>query len=248
MSNLFSNLINKIKTKKLPNSLETLDEYAFSLEEIDNLREENAKKIKDLKEDKLGLKKDEDLLVAHEIVDEIVDISDNLEVINTDDSNDLDVVAEEFDDEIGEISISSLLEKKKNNLKNEKISEENEEQTSEIKDDEEEVKSFINLSSKNQDLVMKYWQDINNNDIDKDIINGKEILNHNYNINYGENASKFVHDIRKKYEVVICYLIGFNNEKNGIMDKTIFSDKVDNEWKYLENYVKILEKIRTFKK
>ena len=95
---------------------------------------------------------------------------------------------------------------------------------------------------------MNSWNEINLNEIDKDIINGKDILNHNYNITYGDNALKFVHDIRKKYEVVICYLIGFNNEKNGIMNKTIFSDKVDNEWKYLENYIKLLEKIRNFRK
>ena len=73
-------------------------------------------------------------------------------------------------------------------------------------------------------------------------------LNHNYNITYGENAAKFVHDIRKRYEVVICYLIGFNNEKKGIPNKTIFANKVDDEWKYLSNYIKLLEKIRSNRK
>ena len=98
------------------------------------------------------------------------------------------------------------------------------------------------------DIIIEKWSLINEGEIAKDIIEGKDIINHNYNIDYGENAARFVHNIRKKYEVVVCYLIGFNNEKNGIMNKTIFSDKIDNEWKYLENYIKLLEKIRNFKK
>ena len=61
MSNLFSNLVNKIKSKKTINNLERQDEYAFSLEEIDSLKIENDKKIKELKEDKLGIKKDDEL-------------------------------------------------------------------------------------------------------------------------------------------------------------------------------------------
>ena len=95
---------------------------------------------------------------------------------------------------------------------------------------------------------MNCWNKIDLQQIDKDIIEGKDLLNHNYNITYGENAAKFVHDIRKKYEVVICYLIGFNNEKKGIMNKTIFADRVDDEWKFLSNYIKLLEKIRSNRK
>ena len=95
---------------------------------------------------------------------------------------------------------------------------------------------------------MKSWEKLDLQQIDKDIIEGKDLLNHNYNITYGENAAKFVHDIRKRYEVVICYLIGFNNEKRGIDNKTIFSNKLDDEWKYLSNYIKLLEKIRSFRK
>ena len=29
-----------------------------------------------------------------------------------------------------------------------------------------------------------------------------------------------------------------------IENKTVFSDKIDNEWRYLNNYIKVLEKIR----
>ena len=91
---------------------------------------------------------------------------------------------------------------------------------------------------------MDKWKEININKIDKDIIDGKNLLKSNYTITYADEAAKFIHYIRKEYEVVICYLIGFNNEKQGIKNKTIFSSKMDNEWKYLSNYIKILEKIR----
>ena len=95
---------------------------------------------------------------------------------------------------------------------------------------------------------MDKWNEIKPNKIDKDIINGKDLLNHNYTITYADDAARFIHYIRKEYEVVICYLIGFNNEKQGIYDKTIFSSKIDDEWKHLNSYIKILEKIRNFKK
>ena len=95
---------------------------------------------------------------------------------------------------------------------------------------------------------MEKWNEIDIKEIDKDIMDGKEILNHNYTITYADEAEKFIHDIRKKYEIVVCYLIGFNNEKKGIFDKTIFSSKMDDEWKHLAQYIKILEKIRNFKK
>ena len=110
------------------------------------------------------------------------------------------------------------------------------------------VNSFVEINADNQKIVMENWNAIDIREIDKDIMDGKEILNHNYTITYADEAEKFIHDIRKKYEIVICYLIGFNNEKKGIFDKTIFSLKMDDEWKFLGQYIKILEKIRNFKK
>ena len=83
--------------------------------------------------------------------------------------------------------------------------------------------------------------------VTQDIISGKEILNHNYTITFADDATKYISTIRKKYEVVLCYLIGFNNEKKGIYEKTFFADKIENEWKYLNYYIKLLEKIRNFK-
>lgn len=112
---------------------------------------------------------------------------------------------------------------------------------------EQEKTSFIHLEEEYQELIMKKWSKIDFNEVDKDIISGKEILNHNYTITFADDATKYISTIRKKYEVVLCYLIGFNNEKKGIYEKTFFSDKIENEWKYLNYYIKLLEKIRNFK-
>ena len=108
----------------------------------------------------------------------------------------------------------------------------------------EEEPSYVNLTEGYQKLVMDKWKEIKTDKIDKDIKDGKNLLKSNYTIYYADEAAKFIHYIRKEYEVVICYLIGFNNEKQGIKNKTIFSSKIDNEWKYLSNYIRILEKIR----
>ena len=252
MSNLFSNLVNKIKSKKTINNLERQDEYAFSLEEIDSLKIENDKKIKELKEDKLGIKKDDEL--------NILSVYKKLDGNNNDDD---DVKEELKEDEIlGEENLEEdyvkRIEEELKKCENSALDKEVVEDTDEKENDQEandkkikeekEEDSYINLSHENQELIMNSWNSINNTEIDKDIIEGKDILSHNYNITYGDNAARFVHNIRKKYEIVICYLIGFNNEKNGIKNKTIFSDKMDNEWKYLGNYIKLLEKIRNFRK
>ena len=84
--------------------------------------------------------------------------------------------------------------------------------------------------------------------IDKYINKGKDILAHNYTITYGDDALKYIYMVRDEYNILIEYLIGFNNEKKGIYNKIIFSDRLDNEWRYLANYIKILEKIRSVKK
>ena len=150
------------------------------------------------------------------------------EKVNTDEV--LSKIETNIDNEVtGPIPIIDIKEPLKEDVKEEK---------------EEESPSFVNLSIDEQKLVMDKWKEININKIDKDIIDGKNLLKSNYTITYADEAAKFIHYIRKEYEVVICYLIGFNNEKQGIKNKTIFSSKIDNEWKYLSNYIKILEKIR----
>ena len=228
MSSIFSNLVNKFKTKKTLNNLEINDEYAFSLEELETMEEENHKKIKDLKKNVINLKEKDEI-----IINNVENSSINDEEVIEEKQEILD---EEVLTEIEEAQIEEYLEV---------INEEDEKDDEELEKDKD---SFVNLSKENQELIMNKWNLIDLNMVDKDILLGKDILNHNYNITYGDDAARFVHDIRKKYEVVICYLIGFNNEKKGIVNKTIFSDKMDNEWKFLENYIKVLEKIRSFRK
>lgn len=245
---MFSNLINKFKVNKTVNNIEKSDEYAFSLEEIDTMEEENHQKIKKLKKNIIGIKEHNEDIIANVTSDKELTLED----VDDEVSNDLDIVSEdkmllEDDEEL------TLEEKEKIDELLEEINSDDQEFSSaevceDEKKDSDNLNSYINLSKENQDLVMKSWNSINLQDIDRDILNGKDILNHNYNISYGEEASKFVFDIRKKYEIVICYLIGFNNEKSGIFNKTIFSSKMDDEWKYLESYVKLLEKIRNFRK
>lgn len=112
----------------------------------------------------------------------------------------------------------------------------------------ENVCSYINPSAESQHLVMERWKNIDIVRLDEDILKGKDILNHNYSITYGDDALAYIYRIRDEYDILIEYLIGFNNEKRGIMEKNIFSDRLDNEWRYLNNYIKVLEKIRKNKK
>ena len=113
--------------------------------------------------------------------------------------------------------------------------------------EESQKTSFLHLEKEYQEIIMKEWKEINEVEIEKDILEGKDLANHNYTITYADDTARFIHNIRKKYEIVICYLIGFNNEKKGISEKTYFSDNPDNEWKYLNYYIKLLEKIKNFK-
>lgn len=108
--------------------------------------------------------------------------------------------------------------------------------------------SYVNPTEDQQNMVMDRWKNIDITRLDEDILKGKDILNHNYSITYGDDSLAYIYRIRDEYDILIEYLIGFNNEKRGIMDKTIFSDRLDNEWRYLNNYIKVLEEIRKNKK
>ena len=217
----------KRKTKNNP----SISEYAFSTEELDELNKNNIEKIKELKKN---------------------------------------IITEEKEDILEELQDSILIEKKEpkekediitnDNIQDEKILQEkssNEDQTEETPKEEiitpeeqEPVQpkhSYINLTKEEQEIIMQKWEELDISSVDMDIINGKDLLNHNYTTSYTEDALKFIHEMRKKYEIVICYLIGFNNEKKGIEDKNYFSKKLEEEWKYLDHYIKLLEKIRNFK-
>ena len=237
--------INKIKikmTKKKPvNS--AISEYAFSVEEIEDINKQNKQKIQELKQDIFSKKKEKtttDKKNDNEVLSQIETKKDEIKAIDP-------VKLEEPIQEQSKQSTTEVIQEEiKEDIK-EDVKEEVGEEQQLVEEKGGPQNSFINLSREHQQLVMDKWNEIQSNKIDKDIIDGKDLLNHNYTITYADEAAKFIHNIRKDYEIVVCYLIGFNNEKQGIYDKTIFSDKIDNEWKYLSNYIKILEKIRNFR-
>lgn len=234
-------LITKIKNKiKNKNSSFLDEEYKFSLEEIEDLKEQNKKKLENLKQDKKERKKVNFTSVSKKLDGILENNNEEIPIKENNSSN------ESIEDDRKGESIKITEESKEEIIeKKDTITEETEQQEEQPAKEET---SYVNLNKKTQDIIMQKWNNIDLQQIDKDIIEGKDLLNHNYNITYGENAAKFVHDIRKRYEIVICYLIGFNNEKKGIPNKTIFANKVDDEWKYLSNYIKLLEKIRSNRK
>ena len=171
--------------------------------------------------------------------------------------NDLDELQKENTEKIQELKKEILDTKRKKQVLNEKELNEtilnkayNHEETKEEETPPEEQNkesSFINLEEEYQEIIMNKWNSIDMNEIDNDIIQGKDLLNHNYTITYTKDATKYIDLMRNKYEVIICYLIGFNNEKKGIYNKITFGDNPEDEWKYLNYYIKLLEKIRNFK-
>lgn len=204
--NIVQKLIHSIKNKITKHSkIDTsINEYAFSSEDLEELTKDNKEKLKELKKSTIHTKKQE-VLDEEKLNDSI--LSQEIEETNT------DIKTEEIKEEI----------------------------------QEKKEKSFINLEKEHQELIMKKWQEIDLTEIEKDILLAKDLLNHNYTITFADDATKFIHDIRQKYEVVLSYLIGFNNEKKGIYQKTFFGDNLDNEWIHLKHYIKVLEKIRNFK-
>ena len=256
---MVNKLISKIKNTMTKNkNLYPLEdnEFMFSTKEIEDLTEQNKQKLENLKKG-TEKKKTISFTAVSKKLNGILDETKE-EVSLTDDisSSDIPTIETAEEKKEPEEQLSSVPEdnKEEKEVLLESVKEVSLEEPIEEKVQKEqpitpeEKDSYINLSEKNQSIIMNCWNKIDLQQIDKDIIEGKDLLNHNYNITYGENAAKFVHDIRKRYEVVICYLIGFNNEKKGIMNKTIFADRVDDEWKFLSNYIKLLEKIRSNRK
>ena len=220
---IINKLFNKVKdkfTKQKQNNY-NIYEYTFSDEEIESINKQNKQKILELKQGMtLKNKQDKTKLNTLEVLSKL-----------------------EEEKEVTE-PLSKLEEKKDEEPKEEKSIETQEDIKEEPKESQETKTSFINLNKEHQNLVMTKWKEINLTKIDKDIIDAKDLFNHNYASYYAKESMKFIEYIRHEYEVVICYLIGFNNEKQGIMNKTIFADSYDEEWKHLNSYIKILEKIR----
>lgn len=245
--NIFHKLITKFTNKLFQNqdADPSLNEYAFSTEEIDEIKKMNEKKILELKSDTLKIPKistPKSSISTEKLEPEAKDPKEQ-EPESTNNSDGSFEIEEKQKNINPSSEHSNILSPSKENLDISKTSEDDLPNSP----PKESYSSFIHLNQTHQNLVMEKWKSIDTNSIDKSILDGKELLNHNYTITYADEASRFIHQIRKEYEIVICYLIGFNNEKKGIYEKTIFSDNPDNEWKYLSNYIKILEKIRSFK-
>ncbi len=236
--NVIHKLIGKVKNKvlKRSNSCPSDTEYAFSPEELADLNKQNKQKLQDLKQDLFSEK--EKPVENGELLDEALNSFQKQEgdLIQKNSLESVDSALSK--DEVEDVDDVSLVQEEKESIH----------EVNDDLDDKKPKNSFVHLGEEHQSLVMEKWNEIDSNMIDQDILLGKEIINHNYTITYADDAARFVHDIRKKYEVVLCYLIGFNNEKKGVFDKTIFSSKMDDEWKFLGQYIKILEKIRNFKK
>ena len=173
------------------------------------------------------------------------------------DKNDLDELQKENSEKIKELKKEIFVTEKKKEVLDEKelnetilnkaFTHNNNSTENEEEKEINETPSFVHLEEEYQEIIMSKWNSIDINEIDNDIIQGKDLLNHNYTITFPDEATKYINKMRKKYEVIISYLIGFNNEKKGINNKITFADDPDNEWKYLNYYIKLLEKIRNFK-
>lgn len=108
--------------------------------------------------------------------------------------------------------------------------------------------SYINLGLERKRIISECWQKIDILKLDEYILRGKDILARNYTVTYGDEALSFIYEIRDEYSILIEYFIGFNNEKKGIFNKCLFSEKLEDEWRFLASYIKLLEKIRGVKK
>ena len=226
--NKFLNIFkDKFTKSKIDDS--KLSEYAFSDEELEDINKQNKQKIQELKES-FNLNNSKKLSTS-EVLSKLSNIPSNN--IEEKEIPNIETIEEETPLKSSEETKEEVLEE----IKDEIQKQVHEELT-------KPKNSFVNLDKAYQTLVMNKWKEISQSTIDKDIMDGKDLLNHNYSISYSSDAIKFIQHIRSEYEVVICYLIGFNNEKQGIFDKTIFSDSINDEWKYLSNYIKLLEKIR----
>lgn len=213
--NVFKKLVKNVKNKINKNDKSYPSmEYAFSSEEINNLSKDNKEKISKLKSN--GKVVDKKSKNRGDILEEVLSPIEGTTKIDMN------------------INIKEIEE----NGNNETFMDVNK------KNDDGDDNSFINLSYERQNIIMREWKDINIHEIEKDIISGKDLINQSYSGVYVDEAMKYIHDVRKKYEVVISYLIGFNNEKKGFINKTFFSDNKEEEWKYLSNYIKVLEKIK----
>lgn len=228
--NIFKNFLGKVKYKLHKNTSYPHDfEYAFSDEEITKLSKENREKMLALKNSSIKKKKK---IPKDKEVDEL--ILDNLDN-NT--KKKKDMLDPDYDKD--KITYTKIVKKLNGELQENSLTKEESLEKSKAK--------YLKLNDELQSKINKAIDKVDMIILDNYIIKGKDLINHNYSITYGEESLRFIYRVRHEFEVLIEYLIGFNNEKKGIYDKTTFSDKLDDEWNYLKNYIKILEQIKDIK-
>ena len=234
--NVFKRFVNKFRNKMQKNTSYPHDfEYAFSDEEISKLSSENKEKMLALKNNPLKKRK-ENVIDDDKAVDEL--ILDNL------DKNKVTKKKKDLLDQIEDkdkITYTKIVKKLNGELK------EDEKRDNSNKQEDMSLESkakYTKLDDKLQEEINVAIDKVDMIVLDNYIARGKDLVNHNYTITYGEEALRLIYQVRNEFEVLIEYLIGFNNEKRGIYNKTTISDKLDDEWHYLKNYVKILEQIK----
>lgn len=250
---LFKFLQKRKKGEELTNEY---NKYAFNLNEIEEFNKLGKEKIKTLNNDELILeikksipqkesidkKENNDLKLEENNLIEEKDISknENDQIEPKDITPSKELVSEE----------NNIQKEEKNTQINDNIEDKIIEESLTQITPPEKIKpkfSYINLSPDKQEIIMNSWKNVDITKLNNDIEKGQDLINHNYTISYCDNANKFIAEIRKRYDIIIKYLIGFNNEKQGIYDKTSFSKEKKDEWRYLNNYIKLLEKIKTIK-
>ncbi|MBR3161635.1 MAG: hypothetical protein IKF19_02775 [Bacilli bacterium] len=227
--NVFKQIINNIKNKMHKNNHYPNDsEYAFSTEEITILSKENKEKMLALKNNTFKRKKEDNEPNNDKELQEL--ILDNLNNDHIPQKQTKDILDD--DDDKDKITYTKIVKKLNGELKEEKP---------------KPPAKYTNLTDELQEKINKAIDKVDMIVLDNFIMRGKELVEQNYNIKYGEESLKFIYQTRHEFEVLIEYLIGFNNEKKGIYNKTTFSNNLDDEWKYLNNYIKILEQIKSIK-
>ena len=233
---MFKKVINKVKNKMHKNTSYPHDlEYAFSNEEVTKLSNENKEKMLALKNNTIKKKKEPK---PEKAVDELIlDNLDNDKTIN----KKKDILDSFADDD--KITYTKIVKKLNGELK-----EDNSKENEDVTKIEKKIEGkYIHLTDELQQQINEAIEKVDIIILDNYIIKGKDLINHNYTITYGEESLRFIYQVRHEFEVLIEYLIGFNNEKKGIYNKTTISDKLDDEWHYLKNYIKILEQIKSIK-
>lgn len=230
--NFVNKFVNKFKSKlnNNKNNYPQKFEYVFSDEDVNKLAKENKEKLNNLKKRNINIKPKKDISKEDE---EILLSNINHELNGENEFN--NNLPNKFNEEEKSREEQIDSSEENNNLKN---------------SSNEETSTKDNYSNPNDDIQMMIKRELIKLDVKeliKHIDRGKDILNHNYSITYGDDALRYIYVIRDKYANLIEYFIGFNNEKHGIYNKNIFSNRLDDEWQYLKNYISILEMIKKLK-